>query len=131
MSKVIDLTGQTFEYLTVLERGENTADGHAQWVCQCKCGNTAIVLGIMEDFEFIKEDIHISEGIIAYTDGITDAMNSNNEFYGEERLINFLNSHPFENKVINKLLVDIDDFTESEPQFDDMTLVLLDRHDLD
>lgn len=93
--------------------------------------NTAIVLGIMEDFEFIKEDIHISEGIIAYTDGITDAMNSNNEFYGEERLINFLNTHPFENKVINKLLDDIDEFTGSEPQFDDMTLVLLDRHDLD
>ena len=45
MSKVIDLTGQTFEYLTVLERGENTADGHAQWVCQCKCGNKKTILG--------------------------------------------------------------------------------------
>ena len=41
----------------------------------------------------------------------------------------FLNSHTVENKVIDKLLKDIDEFTGSEEQFDDMTLVLLDRHD--
>ena len=90
--------------------------------------NNGIVLGIMNDYEFKTEKINISKGIIVYTDGITDAKNSNNEFYGENRVIDFLNNHNFENKVITKLLLDIDKFAGTEEQFDDMTLVLLDRH---
>jgi|GEM_PF-1994707 len=88
-----------------------------------------IVLGVMEDFEFVKEETEMSKGIIVYTDGITDAKNPNDEFYGEDKLIDFLNSHPFENKIIDKLLKDIDEFTGPNDQFDDMTIVLLDRHD--
>ena len=91
--------------------------------------DSGIVLGIMNDYEFITEKINISKGIIVYTDGITDAKNSNDEFYGENRVIDFLNNHTFENKVITKLLQDIDKFTGTEKQFDDMTLLLLDRHD--
>ena len=91
--------------------------------------DSGIVLGIMNDYEFITEKINISKGIIVYTDGITDAKNSNDEFYGENRVIDFLNNHTFENKVITNLLQDIDKFTGTEKQFDDMTLLLLDRHD--
>ena len=90
--------------------------------------NKGIVLGIMNDYEFITEKINISKGIIVYTDGITDAKNSNNEFYGENRVIKFLNNHTFENNVITNLLQDIDKFTGTEEQFDDMTLIFLDRH---
>lgn len=35
MSKVIDMTGQTFGKLTVLNRAENDKYGKAQWLCQC------------------------------------------------------------------------------------------------
>lgn len=37
--------GNTYGYLTVIERAENTKEGRAQWLCQCKCGNTTVVLG--------------------------------------------------------------------------------------
>ncbi|WP_197031817.1 PP2C family protein-serine/threonine phosphatase [Methanobrevibacter sp. YE315] len=90
--------------------------------------NNGISLGIMSDYEFITEKINISKGIIVYTDGITDEKNSNDEFYGKDRVIDFLNNHTFENKVITNLLQDIDRFKGTEEQFDDMTLVLLDRH---
>ena len=89
--------------------------------------NPGIVLGIAENFEFLKEETPISKGIMAYTDGITDAKNSNEEFYGEDRLVDFLNTHNFENEIIGDLLKDIDEFTGSEDQFDDMTLVILNR----
>lgn len=42
MSKLIDLTGQKFEYLTVLKRNENHKTKNknkAIWLCKCKCGN--------------------------------------------------------------------------------------------
>ena len=37
--------GNTYTYLTVIERAENTKEGRAQWLCKCKCGNTTVVLG--------------------------------------------------------------------------------------
>lgn len=43
MPKLIDLTGQRFGRLTVLERAEKNKGGAAAWVCQCDCGNQTIV----------------------------------------------------------------------------------------
>jgi hypothetical protein len=36
----IDLKGQTFGELTVLELDPNPASVHRQWLCLCSCGNT-------------------------------------------------------------------------------------------
>lgn len=38
MGKLIDLTGQRFGRLTVIERAENSPNGAAKWVCRCDCG---------------------------------------------------------------------------------------------
>ena len=38
----VDLTGQVFGQLTVLERYGSTPNGSALWLCQCSCGNTTI-----------------------------------------------------------------------------------------
>ena len=35
----VDLTGQAFGRLTVIERTKNANDGHARWLCRCSCGN--------------------------------------------------------------------------------------------
>lgn len=45
MSQVKSEIGNTYGYLTVIERAPNTKDGHARWKCRCKCGNELIVLG--------------------------------------------------------------------------------------
>ena len=44
MSKLIDLIGQTFNRLTVIERAENGKAGQARWHCTCICGNIITVL---------------------------------------------------------------------------------------
>lgn len=43
MAKALDLTGQRFGRLTVIERAENNKHGNTMWLCQCDCGNTSIV----------------------------------------------------------------------------------------
>lgn len=44
MGKAIDLTGQRFGRLTVVERAENSKTRRgARWLCQCDCGNRSIV----------------------------------------------------------------------------------------
>ena len=45
MSKLIDLTGQTFDRLTVIRRNGSTRDGKALWECSCECGKMVIVCG--------------------------------------------------------------------------------------
>lgn len=48
-STLIDLTGQKFGRLTVIERAENYIEKsgckRVQWFCQCDCGNTTKVIG--------------------------------------------------------------------------------------
>lgn len=115
--------------MTFSNAGHNSPLIMKDWKFEALKVDPGIVLGVMDDYEFVREETEISKGIVVYTDGITDAKNPDDEFYGEDKVIDFLNSHTFENKVIDKLLKDIDEFTGSEEQFDDMTLVLLDRHD--
>lgn len=42
---VKDLTGLRFGRLTVVDRAENSIDGHAKWDCICDCGKTSVVVG--------------------------------------------------------------------------------------
>lgn len=37
--------GNTYGYLTVIERMENDKNGRAMWKCRCKCGNEVVVMG--------------------------------------------------------------------------------------
>ena len=44
MTKFIDLTGQKFGRLTVIEEdGKRNNKGYIMWKCKCDCGNTTIV----------------------------------------------------------------------------------------
>ena len=49
MSKLIDLTGQRYGRLTVIERAESSKQPSGQtktrWRCKCDCGNEIVVLG--------------------------------------------------------------------------------------
>jgi len=41
--KVINLTGQKFGRLTVIERALNNKQGSAMWLCRCECEKEIIV----------------------------------------------------------------------------------------
>lgn len=45
MSKLIDITGQRFGRLTVMEKIPSNKSTNARWLCKCDCGNTTEVLG--------------------------------------------------------------------------------------
>ena len=40
---VIDLVGQKFGHLTVIQRDGSDNRGEAKWLCQCDCGNTQLI----------------------------------------------------------------------------------------
>ena len=92
--------------------------------------NYGIVLGVMEDFNYVLEEINLTNELILYTDGITDASNESNAKYGEDRLLNFFNGFKSDADPIKPLLNDINKFTKDAKQFDDMTLVYLKKKNL-
>ena len=79
---------------------------------------------------YIQSDtIQLAEDdiLLVYTDGITEAMNSTRELFGEERLLKALREcgHLPVEPFVEKLKESIYSFTEGKPQYDDITLVAI------
>jgi len=69
-----------------------------------------------------KDDV-----LVIYTDGVTEAMNSRNEQYGNDRLTKFIREHSTltPTEFAAALDQDIISFTGNAPQNDDITLVVI------
>ena len=65
--------------------------------------------------------------IVLYTDGITEAMNADGECFGDARLASLIGQHADlpADELRERILREIDSFTESALQQDDMTMVVL------
>ena len=74
-----------------------------------------------------QEQIQLQPGdeIFLYTDGVTEATNAHNELYGEERLLQLLNTLgdlPMD-EVCTRVKADVDAFVGDAAQFDDITML--------
>ena len=85
------------------------------------------VLAGMENMKFTGGEITLEPGdkIFQYTDGVTEATNSNNELYGMDRLKIVLdaNSGKTMHELLKVVKEDIDKFVGEAPQFDDITML--------
>ncbi|MDO5850238.1 MAG: PP2C family protein-serine/threonine phosphatase, partial [Methanobacteriaceae archaeon] len=87
-----------------------------------------LVLGVMEDMDFHSHelDLNKSDRILLFTDGVTDANNINNEFFGVNRLVKeFENNNASVKDTIINIKSTADNFTQKQEQFDDFTILLL------
>ena len=88
------------------------------------------VLAGMDTVKYRQNELmmHPGDRLYLYTDGITEATSSAKEFYGEERLSAYLNGHADDTAedILHGLKSDIDTFVGEAPQFDDMTMLMLD-----
>ena len=87
------------------------------------------VVGAMEDVKFTKGELTLSpgDGIFLYTDGVTEAMNSDKEMFSERRLWDSLCRLKGESpeKIIKGMMRKIEDFTQGAPQSDDITMLAI------
>ncbi|MCA9969149.1 MAG: PP2C family protein-serine/threonine phosphatase [Anaerolineales bacterium] len=100
----------------------------------CALGRTAIPLGILEDAEWQYGEILLRPGdvLVMYTDGVTEAQNDLADFFGEERLLDIVsrNRHRSAEAIEDKIVSAIYDFVGDEPQFDDITLMVVVRDEI-
>ena len=91
---------------------------------------TGFVLAGMDGIKYRQNtfDLHPGDRVFLYTDGVTESTNEHEELYGEERLQHFLNNHETGNteEILDALRKDLRDFSNEAPQFDDITMLLLD-----
>ena len=86
-----------------------------------------IALGVMSDMEFEQREITLRVGdiVILYTDGVTETINRKGEMFGQERLNEIVENNRDIPAValIRKIEKAVVDFSEGQPQFDDLTLL--------
>ena len=88
------------------------------------------VLAGMDGVRYRAGEIALSAGdrMFLYTDGVTEATNTENKLYGEDRLVNFINQNASAKAIdlLPALKINIDEFVGAAPQFDDITMLMFD-----
>ena len=86
-----------------------------------------LVLAAMEGMKFKEYEIQMNPGdkLFTYTDGIPEAINTDDVQYGTDRLVEVLNTMKdlSEEEMLPKVLEDIYEFAGETDQFDDITML--------
>jgi PAS domain S-box-containing protein len=90
---------------------------------------TGIFLGGLEHQVYSSRTVEIGAGdiIVLYTDGITESINGEEEMFGEDRLRTIIQEHsglPAKG-ILEKILEEVNSFAVGQPQFDDITLMVI------
>lgn len=94
-----------------------------------------IPVGLFEDYEYLNEYTFIESGdqLFMYTDGVSEAENSENELYGNERLIDVIRNHSTmkPKQLIEAVNDDIALHVNGYLQSDDLTMLSIINHGSD
>jgi len=93
------------------------------------------LVGVLDDLQLDNHVIDLAEDdlLVLYTDGVTDAINSEENDFGTQRLKNVVTTALASGKnldaqdVIDVILDAVKAYTGDQPQFDDMTLFVIKR----
>lgn len=93
-------------------------------------------VGLFPATTYHEFDVSLSNGcaIVVYTDGVTDALNAEEEPFGDERLLRCCQSLPkgAGGKAIDSMILEkVSEWAAGVEQFDDTTVVVLslDQHE--
>ena len=87
-------------------------------------------LGVMEDYEYeaYQRQLEPADFLTIFTDGFSEAMDSNRDLFGMERLIEVVGNREVGSHDLGKhVLQNVRDFAGDYPQSDDMCLVCFGR----
>ena len=90
-----------------------------------------LMLAAMEGLPYKNHEIFINPGdkIFVYTDGVTEACDSENQLYGDDRLLSVLKKEEPKSlspkEILDFINSDIEDFVSGADQFDDITMMAM------
>jgi sigma-B regulation protein RsbU (phosphoserine phosphatase) len=87
------------------------------------------VLAGMENIKYHQNEITLKLGdrVYLYTDGVTEAINSENKLFGDSRLLKIINNkkNPNLTELLSYVNEKIDNFVKDKEQFDDITMLIM------
>jgi serine phosphatase RsbU (regulator of sigma subunit) len=90
-----------------------------------------IILGEFDSIELEEEEVELLPGdiFVCYTDGVTDAIDAQNQPFSEQRLSEVISSHPeaTAEEMLSAILDELRRFTGDTSQTDDLTLLVIRR----
>lgn len=126
-----DYETQTLTYYSL---GHNPAilcrkNGEVKWL-----DNRDIAMGVIlkkEKVSPLQTQLEKGDVIVFYTDGVTEAHNIHNELFGEERLSELIveNRKRSARRIAEKIEEEVMRFVGAAKQHDDITLLVVRRHD--
>jgi len=87
-------------------------------------GLEATIAGFVDE---VAIDLQPGDGVVLYSDGITEATNEAGKFYGLQRLCEVVSRHwsqPAET-IKERVVTDVQNFVGQQPLYDDLTLVVV------
>ncbi len=88
-----------------------------------------LVLAGAEGMRYRQQEVKLREGdkLFLYTDGVTEAMNERQQFFGEMRLKDVINENKdfTVSQILSAVRNEIDLFVGKEQQFDDITMLCM------
>jgi phosphoserine phosphatase RsbU/P len=106
-------------------------EGNQSRIFRLEPGGTP--LGLLENGDFGTQALQLETGdlLVMYTDGITEAENSERDWWGQERLEKLLRAcrHCTPAQIVGRVLDEVSAFAKDGPQRDDMTLVVVSVQD--
>ena len=90
-----------------------------------------LIVRIMPSVPYEEEIIQFDKGdlLVIFSDGITEAMNAEEEEFEEERLLELLLKNKSKNPevLIDLIINEVNNFAAGQPQMDDMTIIVIKR----
>lgn len=124
---ILDLRDGTFRYCNGGHNPPRLVRGNSRVEALPTTGN--VVLGVFPGHDYADGEVRLAPGdaLFLYTDGITEAQNTRNEEFGEERLDEKLSSlnQATAREVVNGVVDAVHTFAEDTPQSDDITCIAL------
>ena len=125
---VLDPANRKFTYVNAGHNPPMLVRGDPHYVRTLEEGR-GIALGVVPEvnIKYAELVLEPDDLIVMYTDGITEAFNPQDEEFGEERLMDYLQNHRNDpvQEIIDGLVDEVRRFCGSRQQSDDITLVIV------
>jgi sigma-B regulation protein RsbU (phosphoserine phosphatase) len=126
---LLDNLNHTFRYTNaghewpiLLRQGEKPA----------RLAKSGLVLGIQEETQYEEDTVSLEPGdtLVIYSDGVNEAMNPDNELFGQQKLESFLRSHAHlsATEMIDQLVAAVKQHAGDASQADDITVTVVKRN---
>ena len=121
---ILDLTSYELQFISAGHNPPVVVHGDKGSYLKMKNG---FVLAGMEGVHYKEHTVQLYQDdiVFLYTDGVTEATDSNEALYGEERLLQcFENTaESSTSDILKKVTVSVEAFVQGNSQFDDMTML--------